>query len=206
MAGFDAGFAGGVAVIAWFVIHSRMSGELWWSKLNVAGGLFYGGNVYSMGLGRATLAGASLLLIVYALAAAVFAQLAPVKGYARNALFALLYSAVVQVAFDRFFWPRLEAFAPSFFAFQVTLAGHLLYALSLTRFPGRFRSLALTFGGAAWAAHFFAEPAPAQAPVEAPAAVETGPEPSSSGEGGETAGEPPPRSPEAPSAPSPPHC
>lgn len=193
MAGLDAGFAGGIAVIAWFVIHSRMSGELWWSKLNVAGGLFYGGNVYSMGLGRATLAGASLLLIVYALAAAIFAQFAPVKGYARNTLFALLYSAAVQLTFDRFFWPRLETFAPSFFAFQVTLAGHLLYALSLTRFPGRFRALALTFGDTAWAAEMFAERAPLQALVATPA--EDAPP--------DGAGEAPPGPPQTP---PPPHC
>lgn len=203
LAGLDIGFAGGVAVIVWFVIHSRMSGELWWSKLNVAGGLFYGGKVYSMGLGRATLAGASLLLVIYALAAAVFAQLAPVKGYARNALLALLYSAGVQMAFDRFLWPRMESFAPSFFAFQVTLAGHLLYALSLTRFPGRFRALALTFGDPAWAAQFFAEPAPVQAPAEPPAAAETGIEAAADAGGEEAAAEPAAGRQETP---PPPHC
>jgi hypothetical protein len=150
LAGLDVGFAGGLAVLLWLVIHSRLAGEWWWSKLNVAGGLFYGADVYSMGPGRATLAGGALLILVYAIAGQVFAQIAPVSGHARNALLALFFASFFNFAANRWVLPRLDPFAPAFFPFQVMLAGNLLFALALTRFPGRFRSLALTFGDPSW--------------------------------------------------------
>jgi hypothetical protein len=174
LAGLEVGFAGGLAVLAWLCVHSVMSGELWWAKLNVASGLFYGAGVYSMGLGRATLAGASLLILLYTFAAVIFAQIVPVTGYARNALFALAFSAAMNLAGERWVWPRLDPFAPAYFPFQVMLAGHLLFALALGRFTGRFSSLAQTFGDATWVVPAFqgSEPLaeiPTEPPTEPPA-------------------------------------
>ncbi len=151
LAGLDVGFAGSVAVLVWLVIHSRLAGEWWWAKFNVAGGLFYGSGVYSMGPGRATLAGGALLILLYTLAGVIFGQIAPSSGHLRNALLAMLFAVAGTFAADRWLWPRLDPFAPAFFPFPVVLAGHLLFALALTRFPSRFRSLAATFGKPAWA-------------------------------------------------------
>lgn len=200
MAGLDVGVAGGMAVLLWFAIHSRMSGEFWWSKLNVAGALFYGANVYSMGLGKATLAGTSLLLVVYAGASAAFSQFAPATGYARNALLAVLYATALHLAANRFFWPRLDPFAPSFFAVPVTLAGNLLYALSLTRFPGRFRALAATFGDSSWSGALLVRRPQIVGPPEGAAEARSAPE-DAAGAAARPESQPPPEPPADPPAP-----
>lgn len=171
LAGLDVGFAGGLAVIAWLCLHSLMSGELWWAKLNVSAGPFFGSAVYSMGFGRATLAGASLLLLLYATVSALFAQLVPLLGYARNSLLALAYAALLNLAADRWLWPRLDPFATAYFPFQAMLAGHLLFALALGRFTSRFCSLAHTFGDSAWVLRLFPAPEPPNPP---PAPAQTG--------------------------------
>ncbi|MBI5282331.1 MAG: hypothetical protein HY858_11665 [Candidatus Solibacter usitatus] len=157
MAGLDCGLAGGAAFIAWMLVHSWIRGEFWWSKLNVAGALFFGGSVYSMGRGWATLAGASLLLVLYASLGALFALIASTRGVARNLILGLLLALSFHLVADRFLWRRFDPFAPAYFPPLATLPGHMLYGLSLVRFSRRFSALSGAFGPPAPAAEFHSD-------------------------------------------------
>ena len=141
LAGSQAGFLGSLAALLWYCLHSAMSGELWWTKLNVAAGLFYGHQVYSMGFGRATLAGASLLIVLYGLAGALFGLAAPARAAFSNVLAAAAYSTVLALAANRWLWSALDSFAPSFFPPLAVFIAHLLYALVLSLFPRFLSSL-----------------------------------------------------------------
>ncbi len=201
LSGVDVGLSAALAVLSWLVLHSWLRGEYWWAKLNVAGALFYGPAVYTMGLGWATVAGFALLLVVYTLLGLAYAGVARTEGFARNLLLALGWSAVWHMAAQRWFWPGLDAFGSSYFPAQATLPAHLIAALCLARFGVRYRSLALAFGDPEWATALAEEPAGVvmQAPEEAArelreAAPEAGAEaperaagePSGSGAGPET--------------------
>jgi hypothetical protein len=152
LAGMDVGLAAGLAALSWLALHSWLRGEFWWAKLNVAGAVFYGPKVYTMGLGRATAAGFALLVVVYTALGLLFALAARSAGYARNLVLALGWSAVWQLAAQRWFWPRLDVFGPAYFPPLATLPAHLLMALCLARYAVRYRSLAAAFGAPAWAA------------------------------------------------------
>lgn len=160
LAGCQAGFLGGLLTVAWYCVHSRMAGEYWWTKLNVAAGLFHGTSVYTMGPGRATWAGAALLLVAYGALGVLFGFIAPTGGAARAALLAIVYSTLLGIAADKWFWRIFDPFAPAYFPFAVVLAGHLLYSLVLGAFPIFFRALT--------------ESAGAGGPVEPPVQPESG--------------------------------
>jgi len=146
----DVGLGCAVAVLSWHMFHSWLRGEFWWAKLNVAGAVFYGSEVYSMGLGRATLAGFALLFVLYCLLGIGFSLFARTRGFTRNVILACLWMLSWQILSQRFFWRALDAFGPSYYPLLATLPGHLLAALSLSRFATRFQSLALTFGDSCW--------------------------------------------------------
>lgn len=167
LAGMDVGLAAGLAALSWLSLHSWLRGEFWWAKLNVAGAVFYGPEVYTMGLSRATAAGFALLLVVYTALGLSFSLVARTEGYARNLMLALGWSAVWQLAAQRWFWPRLDAFGASYYPPLATLPAHLMMALCLARYAVRYRSLAAAFGDPAWSAAL-AE--------EAASGVEQGPE------------------------------
>lgn len=162
-AGVDAGAGAALAVLSWFALHSRLTGEPWWAKFNLAAAAIYGSGVYWMGRSRATLAGAALLFAVYTLLGIGFAFLAGRRGPWRAALLALLWMAAWQAASERYVWPWLDSAAPDYFSRPATLPAHLAAAFLLARYPGRLRQIESLFEPQA-------EPsAPPPAPAETPA-------------------------------------
>lgn len=150
LAGMDTGIAGAIVVVGWFMFHSWLTGEFWWAKLNVAGGLFYGSSVYTMGFGRASLAGAALLLVVYSLLGALFGLIARPSGFTRNLLLGMLLAMTWHVFSQRYFWRRLDSFGLAYFPVLSTLPAHLIFGLSLSRYANRFQRLAVALGDSSW--------------------------------------------------------
>ncbi len=179
LAGLDTGLAGAVVLVGWFLFHSWLTGEFWWAKLNVAGALFYGSSVYTMGFGRASLAGASLLLVLYTVIGGLFGLIARPSGFTRNLLLGMLLAMTWHLLSQRYFWRRLDSFGPAYFPALSTLPAHLIFGLSLSRFSTRFQRLALAFGASGWVedlltclhheeAQSAAEPAPVSGPADSP--------------------------------------
>lgn len=173
LAGADTGVAGGVLVLIWLSFFARMQGEYWWSKWNVAGAVFYGDRVFVMGLGRATLAGAALLLLVYAALGMAFSLLGRPRGFAFNLLAGLTLALLWHQLADWLVWTRVHSAAPRFFHPLVMLPANVLYGAALIRFGPRLRRIAAAIGDPDWAEEF-RRPAPVAAvsPPEPPA--ETG--------------------------------
>jgi len=141
-AGLQCGVGGGVLILVWFILNSLARKEYWWSRFNVAGGLFYGPEVYHSGLSRATLSGAALLLLYYCLAGMVFGWLADPASRLRTMLRAALSVALLHAFASFCLWPAMGAFAPLWFGWKTTLPADLLLLLALARFPIFYSQLA----------------------------------------------------------------
>jgi hypothetical protein len=166
LAGLETGLAAGIVSIATLLLHSVMRGELWWAKLNVAGGLFFGGAVYSMGFGRATLSGLAVLLLLYTLAGVVYGSFAPGRGWLRNLLTGVAFALLLNFLAGRFLWRRFDSFGPVYYPPLATLPAHLIFGILLSRFAGRFRSISFALGDPSWT-YYLREPVKPSTPVPA---------------------------------------
>ena len=99
-------------ILGWFILHSLLRKEYWWSRFNVAGGLFYGPEVYHSGLGRATLSGAAVLLLYYCLAGMVFGWLADPASRLRTLLRAALSAGLLHAFASFCLWPAMALAMP----------------------------------------------------------------------------------------------
>lgn len=130
-----------LAAVLWFAIHSFMLREPWWSKFNVAAGPFFGDRVFYLGLGRATVAGAALLVVLYSLSGMLYGLLASGRSVARAFALAAVWLASWHFLAQHFLWPRLHPAAPPYFPMTATVPAHLAAAILLARFPDVFRRL-----------------------------------------------------------------
>jgi hypothetical protein len=160
LAGLDVGLFAGLPAIAWLLFHSWLRGEPWWAKLNVAGALFFGGSVYTMGFGRATLAGFALLVAGYALLGVLFGLAARPRGIARNLILGLFVAVAWQLICQQYLLSRLDSFAPAYFPPLSTLPAQMMFGIGLARFGPRFQLLASDFGDPSWLPAPPSEPPP----------------------------------------------
>lgn len=175
-AGLDTGFLGAVSVVLWFVAGSMLGGGFWFSRLNLAAAPFFGDLVFHSGPGWHTLCGAALLILFYSLLGVVYALLPASREGWLSLLTALGYAGLVHLCADAWLWKSLHPFAPPYFAPLAIAPAHLLFGLSLWRYPSRLRSLALSLGDALAIATLAPRPAPpaepsAQTAAEAPEAA-----------------------------------
>jgi hypothetical protein len=164
VAGLDAGVIGACLVIIWFCWAGWIRGDYWWSKLNVAGALFFGERAFQGGFGFATIAGASLLLLIYSSLGALLGWLTPPPPrWYRSVLVGLLGALVFQLVADRWLWKQFHPFAAVYFPPGVTLPANLLFGLSMMRLGVRNMAVLRAFGG--WHPP---PPAAASEPLEPP--------------------------------------
>jgi hypothetical protein len=135
----------GAAALAWFALHSLMRGEFWWSKFNVAAGVFYGTAVYHAGLGRVTLCGASVVMLFFCLAGACYAWGWTALFRARTFLAVTLYVVLVYVFAAYFFWPSFGPYARLWFPWTATMPAHVALFAMLIRYPELYLRLVNEF-------------------------------------------------------------
>lgn len=141
LAGVDTGAAAALILLPWFGLHSRLLREPWWAKFNLAAAPFFGERIFVMGPGIATLAGASLLFIVYCLLSVAFSLLAGGRGAFRAFLLAVLWMTAWHLSADRWLWSLLDPSADSWFPWSATVPAHAAMAILLLRCPVRYRRL-----------------------------------------------------------------
>ena len=144
-AGLACGVLAGAAALAWFALHSLMRGEFWWSKFNVAAGVFYGTAVYHAGLGRVTLCGASVVMLFFCLAGACYAWGWTALFRARTFLAVTLYVVLVYVFAEYFFWPSFGPYARLWFPWTATMPAHVALFAVLIRYPELYLRLVNEF-------------------------------------------------------------
>lgn len=140
-AGVEAAVPAALAVLLWFGVHSRLMGEPWWSKFNVAAAPFFGGRVYYLGFGRATVCGVALLLLLYCVLGILYAFLAGGRTTARAFLRAALWLTCWHFFSQQYLWPRLDPDAAPYFPPSATAPAHAAAAILLARLPAAFRRL-----------------------------------------------------------------
>lgn len=140
LAGIDTGAAAALLILAWFALHSRLLGEPWWAKFNLAAAPIFGERVFVMGPGSATLVGASMLFLAYCLLATAYALLASKRGPFRAFLLAVLLMVCWHISADRWLWPMLDPFARTWFSWPATVPAHAAMAILLLRCPASYRS------------------------------------------------------------------
>jgi hypothetical protein len=146
-AGLTCGVCGGALAVAWYALQSALRAELWWGRFNVAAWPIYGMSVYEMGLSRATLCGVSLLVLLYAVAGALFGLLVALVPRLPALAAALLYSALVHFALKYSVEPLFGYWAVIWFPVSATLPAHLLLAAMLARWPQVYARLAVDLPG-----------------------------------------------------------
>lgn len=143
-AGLEAAAPAALCVLFWFGLHSHLVREPWWSKFNVAAAPFFGDRVFYLGLGRATIAGAALLFLLYSGLGILYAFLAGARGVFRAFLLAVLWLTCWHLLSQRFVWSSLDPAAAPYFPLSATAPAHAAAAILLARFPAvlqRVRSL-----------------------------------------------------------------
>jgi len=149
LAGVDRGLMAAALALSWFALHGWLRGEFWWSKFNVAGALFYGPAVYSMGCGRATVAGMALLIVLYTLFGVTFTLVARRRGVGGNLIRGVVWALGWHVLTQFGLWRLFDPFGPAYFVVTATLPAHLLAGLSLAMYGPRLESLERSFGNEA---------------------------------------------------------
>ena len=149
-AGLECGVLAGTTILLWFALHSLVRGEFWWSKFNVAAGWFYDVAVYHAGLGRVTLAGASVVVIFYCVAGAVFAFGGDALSRRKAFLVVPLYAIGVHFVAAYFLWPSFGPFARLWFPWTATAPAHFVLLMMLRRYPIFYMRLINDFGDPGW--------------------------------------------------------
>ena len=145
-AGLECGALAGLTILAWFAVQSVMRGDFWWSKFNVAAGWFYDTAVYHAGLGRVTLSGASVLVVFYSCAGALFAFVWDAFLRRFSILAIPLYVIAVHFFAAYFLWPSFGPFARLWFPWPATAPAHFVLFVLLTRYPTFYSRLSRDFG------------------------------------------------------------
>lgn len=163
-AGLECGVLAGTIILLWFIFHSVVHGEYWWSKFNVAASWFYDLAVYHAGLGRVTLTGASVIIIFYCLASIFFSLVWDSVFRSRGFLAVPFYVVGVHLIASYFFWPSFGPFARLWFPWTATAPAHFVLFAILMRYPILYVRLVNEFGDPGWLPR---EPLPSPAnPVE----------------------------------------
>ncbi len=180
-AGVEAAAPAALAVLLWFGFHSWLAREPWWSKFNLAAAPFFGDRVYYLGLGRATLSGAALLLLLYCALGSLYALVAGARTTLRAFLRAALWLTCWHFFSQQYFWPRLDPAAAPYFPPSATAPAHAAAAILLARFPAVFQRLSAMVhdGDARGTAARGAEPAGAPGSAGGAETRQAGEEPSS---------------------------
>lgn len=160
MGGLDAGVWAAVPLLLWFALLGVLLDRFWWACFNVSAWPLFGDRVFSMGLSWATVAGISLLILIYGgLGLFMGLWFRPDSGLgllARAMILALAWHFFA----DRWFWHWLSPYSASYFQARLVLPGHLLWALFLLRYRRRYETVKRVFG----------EPPPVPEPSPEPAA------------------------------------
>lgn len=143
LAGLDAGVTGSLGVMVWFLFHSWARGDVWYSKFNIAAGIFFGNRVFQSGLSFVTIVGVAAIVVLYSIVGIPAAWIIPARsGYLLRFASALLFTSGLHFAFDLWVWPHLSPFASTYFPRSATVPAHIIYAACLVRLPGRLKALA----------------------------------------------------------------
>lgn len=134
LAGLETGVAGGLSMIVFLCANSILRGQSWWSFLNLLGSVVYGASSLRRGLGRATLAGLAVEILLSGLAGIVFGVcFARTRGRMVSLLLGLSCGVIwFFISFGTVF-KLIGPLVPIYASQPATLLGHMIFGFVLSR-------------------------------------------------------------------------
>ena len=134
LAGLETGVIGGAAMLLFLFAHSILRGQFWWGYANLLGSVAYGSSALWRGLGRATLAGIALQLLLSGLLGVLFGVcFARTRGRALSLLLGLSSGAIWFLVVYWIVFRRIGPLIPVYSSRPATLLGHMILGLVLSR-------------------------------------------------------------------------
>ena len=135
LAGLQAGVIGGLVMLVFFSVSSILQRQHWWSMPNLLGAAVYGNAALWKGLGKATLAGVAMQVVLAAISGILFAVLIshlPVPRYGQLLLALSWGSATYLILYNLLFFyiaPLIPLYSPRI----APVLAYFLLGISLSR-------------------------------------------------------------------------
>jgi len=142
LAGLESGILGALIMILWFALDAFLERQYWWAMLNLWGAGVYHNRVFSMGLGVATLAGASTHFFLHGLAGAIWALAAArVGNYWLHLALSFGAAAGWYLLLMHVFWPAVAPVVSRITPLPATILAYFLFGVAISRNAQRARQL-----------------------------------------------------------------
>ena len=142
LAGLESGVLGAAVMMAWFALDSVLERQYWWAMLNLWGAGVYHNRVFSMGLGIATIAGASMHFFLHGVGGVLWAVAgARMSNYWLHLAGSFVAAAVWYSVLMHAFWPAVAPVVSRISPRFPTLLAYFLFGAALSRNARRARQL-----------------------------------------------------------------
>jgi hypothetical protein len=130
--GIEAGVVGGLAMLALLAATSMWNRHVWWEFPNVLGSTFSHSGVLYSRLGKTTLAGGALQLMISGMIGAIFGVVCGnVRSRHRLILLGTLAGLGWFFAANALIWPRLNPLIPLYWPEPAAVLSHVLFGACL---------------------------------------------------------------------------
>lgn len=136
LAGLEAGMAAVLAMLAWLAFASVWYRHSAWISINLMASVLYGDAALRPGLGRSSMTGFALYLLLYSMLGALFALV--VEGRAprfRRALLGVIWGLAWYYLLFGLVWKHAAPLMLLYTHDSPMLVGHILYGALLGRYP-----------------------------------------------------------------------
>jgi hypothetical protein len=142
LAGLESGVLGAAVMIGWFALDAVTERQYWWAMLNLWGAASYQNRVFSMGLGKATLAGASMHFVLHGVAGALWGLAGGrIANYWLHLAASFGAAACWYLLLMEGFWPLVAPVVSRITPVPATYLAYVLFGAALSRTVHRARQL-----------------------------------------------------------------
>jgi hypothetical protein len=142
LAGLESGVLGAAVMIGWFALDALTERQYWWAMLNLWGAPAYQNRVFSMGFGKATLAGASMHFFLHGVGGALWGLAGGrIANYWLHLMASFLAAACWYLLLMEGFWPLAAPVVSRISPVPATYLAYVLFGAALSRTVHRARQL-----------------------------------------------------------------
>lgn len=142
LAGLESGVLGAAVMIGWFALDAVTERQYWWAMLNLWGAPAYQNRVFSMGFGKATLAGASMHFFLHGVGGALWGLAGGrIMNYWLHLMASFAAAACWYLLLMEGFWPLVAPVVSRISPVPATYLAYVLFGAALSRTVHRARQL-----------------------------------------------------------------
>lgn len=142
LAGIESGVLGAAVMIGWFALDSFLERQYWWAMLNLWAAGVYHNRVFTMGLGVATVVGASFHFFLHGVGGALWSLAAGrISNFWLHLGASFLAAAGWYIVLMHGFWPAVAPVVSRIAPVPATFLAYLLFGAAISRNAHRARQL-----------------------------------------------------------------